>query len=94
MTDGDPSIEQLAAAWLAAERVASDLGNAGQSEEVARSTSADYDAAVAAASAEDLLVAWHAARKIQGEAEMGSQQWAEARAVSELLRVEYQAATS
>lgn len=51
--------------------------------------SAAYDSAVAAASREELLIAWHAARTVQQAAEMGSKGWAEARAVSELLRVEY-----
>ena len=51
--------------------------------------SAAYDSAVAAASREELLVAWHAARTVQQAAEMGSKGWAEARAVSELLRVVY-----
>ena len=42
-----------------------------------------------AASREELLVAWHAAIRRQDEAEMGSSDWADARGVSELLRVEY-----
>jgi hypothetical protein len=88
----DESIEDLATRWLAAERLAEERGNAGGSEGDARSASADYDAAVAAATSEDLLVAWHAAQKLQAATEMGSRQWAEAREVSELLRVEYLAA--
>ena len=38
-------------------------------------------------------MAWHAAIKIQASTEMGSQAWVEARAVSELLRMEYRAGT-
>jgi hypothetical protein len=36
-------------------------------------------------------VAWHAALKVQSTQEMGSASWAGDRAVSELVRVEYQA---
>ena len=94
MTDNEPdeSIEAVATRWLSAERLAEERGNAGGSEGAARSASADYDAAVAAAAPEDLLIAWHAAQKLQAGTEMGSKEWAEARAVSELLRVEYLAA--
>lgn len=88
---GDPetSIEALAGTWLAAERAASEQANAGKTEERARAASAAYDDAIAPASAEDLLLAWHAAQRVQNAAEMGSKAWAEARAVSELLRMEY-----
>jgi hypothetical protein len=81
-------IERLAEAWLASERDASSRGNAGNTEERARTASAAFEAAVRAASREDLLVAWHAALKVQEGCEMGSAAWAEARAVSELVRVE------
>lgn len=91
MTSG--SIEDLAAIWLAAERDAAERGNAAGTEERARVASAAYDAAVTGATGEELLVAWHAAVKVQSSTEMGSKAWAEARAVAELLRVEYQAAT-
>ena len=91
MIEETRSIDQLAAEWLAAERVASEQENAGRTEAQAREASAAYDDAVAAASREDLLVAWHAARQTQATMEMGSKAWIEARAVSELLRVEYQA---
>jgi hypothetical protein len=83
------AIEALATLWLATEQEARDLTNAGGSEERARSASAAYERAVTSASAEDLLIAWHAALRIQYACEMGSASWAEARAVSELLRVEY-----
>jgi len=92
VNDADNSIEHLATRWLAAERVASEAANAGDSEHWARLASAAYDAAVAAASKEELLVAWHGAQQIQAATEMGSKSWGEARAVSELLRMEYLAA--
>ena len=92
MIDGEDWIEQLAARWLEAERVAAERGNAGGSELSARQASAAYDTAIAGASKEDLLVAWHAAQKLQAATEMGSKAWSEARAVSELLRMEYLAA--
>jgi hypothetical protein len=92
-SSADP-IEDLAAAWLEAERQAVAVGNANNTEERARLASAAYDAAVAAATAEDLLLAWHAAEATTGQAEMGSKAWAEAREVAALLRVEYLAARS
>ena len=85
----DTAVEELARLWLAAEREASDRGNAGGTEDRARLASVAYENAVACASREALLVAWHAARTIQNGCEMGSASWAEARAVSELIRVEY-----
>ena len=88
------SIEDLAERWLAAERAASERGNAGGTEERARLASAAYDDAIGAAAAEDLLLAWHAAQRLQDATEMGSKAWAEARAVSELLRMEYLARES
>jgi hypothetical protein len=90
-TTGSP-IEDLAAAWLEAERTAIAVGNANNTEDRARLASAAYDTAVAAASAEELLLAWQAAGAATAEAEMGSKAWAEAREVAELLRVEYLAA--
>ena len=89
----DDSIEAIAAAWLAAEQqLAGGSGNQSQSEINARALSDRYDNAIRAASREDLRLAWEAARKAQGEQEMGSEAWANARRVSELLRDEYQAA--
>jgi len=85
------SIEELAAAWLASERDAVAKGNEASSERRARQLSAAYDDAVRAASPEELLLGWEAARKIQGEQEMGSARWLEARSTSELLRNEYEA---
>jgi hypothetical protein len=87
----DETIEGLAKLWLELEDAASKRGNLGGTEERARSASAAYERAVTAASREDLLLAWRAAVKAQAECEMGSQAWSEARAISELLRVEYQA---
>jgi len=87
------SIEVIASAWLAAEgELAAGSGNPTQSEINARALSARYDEAIRTASREDLRLAWEAARKIQAEQEMGSEAWASARRLSELLRGEYQAA--
>jgi hypothetical protein len=88
----DASIEGLAAAWLESERTATAVGNANNTEERARLASAAYNEVVAAATPEDLLLAWQAAQAVAGRAEMGSKEWAEAREVAELLRVEYLAA--
>ena len=89
----DESIEAVAGAWLAAEEeLAGGSGNPVQSEVNARALSDRYDEAIRTASREDLRLAWEAARKIQGEQEMGSEAWASARRLSELLRGEYQAA--
>jgi len=88
----DGSIEGLAAAWLESERTAIAVGNANNTEDRARLASAAYDAAIASATAEELLLAWQAAQATAGRAEMGSKAWAEAREVAELLRVEYLAA--
>jgi hypothetical protein len=89
----EDSLEAIAAAWLAAEQELSDgSGNPAQAEIRARALSARYDDAIHAASREDLRLAWEAARKVQAEQEMGSEAWASARRVSELLRDEYQAA--
>src|SRR6266404_5618512 len=88
----DDSIEGLAAFWLESERTAVAVGNANNTEERARLASAAYDAAIASATAEELLLAWQAAQATAGRAEMGSKAWAEAREVAELLRVEYLAA--
>jgi hypothetical protein len=88
----DRSIEGLAATWLESERTAVAVGNANNTEERARLASAAYDASVAAATSEELLLAWRAAEASAAKAEMGSKAWAEAREVAELLRVEYLAA--
>ena len=85
----DNAIEELAALWLESERDARNRSNAGGSEERARAASAAYEHAVTSASQEELLIAWHAALNAQYAREMGSASWADARAVSELLRVEH-----
>jgi hypothetical protein len=86
------SIERLAADWLDSEReVADGVRNPAQAEETARDLSARYDEAIRSASREELRLAWEAARKNQGEREMGSEAWLEARRLSELLRSEYEA---
>ena len=88
------SIERLAADWLNAEReVAEGIRNPAQAEEIARDLSGRYDDAIRAATREELRLAWEAARKNQADQEMGSEAWAEARRLSELLRGEYEAAT-
>jgi hypothetical protein len=93
LTAADDSIEEIAAAWLAAEgSLAAGSGNPAQSEINARALSDRYDQVIRTASREELRLAWEAARKVQGEQEMGSEAWANARRVSELLRDEYQAA--
>lgn len=89
MTDESDEIEDLARRWLESEREASRRGNTAGTEEQARRASVEYEMAVSAASREDLLVAWHAALKIQHSQEMGSVSWSQAREVSELLRREY-----
>jgi hypothetical protein len=90
----DDSIEAIAGAWLAAEEeLAGGSGNPAQSEINARALSDRYDEAIRTATREELRLAWEAARKIQGEQEMGSEAWASARRLSELLRGEYQAAS-
>jgi hypothetical protein len=87
------SIEDVAGAWLAAEQeLAGGSGNPGQSEINARALSDRYDEMIRTASREELRLAWEAARKIQAEQEMGSEAWANARRLSELLSGEYQAA--
>jgi hypothetical protein len=87
------SIEAIATAWLTAEQaLAAGSGNPSQSEINARALSERYDDAIRAATREELRLALEAARKIQGEQEMGSEAWASARRVSELLRDEYEAA--
>lgn len=87
------SIETIAAAWLAAEQeLAGGSGNPEHSEMKARDLSARYDEAIRSATREELRLAWEAARKIQADQEMGSEAWADARRLSELLRGEYLAA--
>lgn len=90
--NGQRPIEELATEWLSMERLSAN--DPTFAVEPARAASAAYDEAVQAASPEELLLAWQAAQKAQAECEMGSKAWLEARSVSELLRMEYVAATS
>jgi hypothetical protein len=86
------SIEALAAAWLNAERES--VASAGEASYLRRAleASAAYDDAIRSATQEELLLAYEAARRVQAAEEVGSGGWAEARAVSQLLRHEYEAA--
>jgi hypothetical protein len=84
------SIQMLATRWLAAERQAAERPEA---RAVADATGLGeaYEEALTDASQEELLLAWESARRGQSTFEIGSAAWAEARRVSELLRVEYRA---
>lgn len=83
--------EDLATRWLEAEqRSRTEPTNEALADEAARLGEA-YDAAVGAASQEDLRLAWESAQRRQAREEMGSRAWADARRVSELLRTEYEA---
>jgi hypothetical protein len=84
--------EDLATRWLAAEeRTQTEPANEALAEEAVRLGEA-YDAAIGAASIEDLRLSWEAALRRQADEEMGGRAWADARRVSELLRTEYEAA--
>jgi hypothetical protein len=88
------SLERLASDWLDSERdVAAGIRNPVQSEDNARDLSARYDEAIRTASREELRLAWEAARRNQGEKDVGSEAWLQARRLSELLRTEYEAAS-
>jgi hypothetical protein len=86
-------IEQLAAEWLEAERLAIETDNSARFEERARTLSALYDRTIAAAAPAELETAWKAAEKVQAEQPMGSIEWRRAGRVTELLRTEYLAAS-
>ena len=84
------ALELIATEWLEAERrLVSHLTEA--AEAGARDLGLEYEAAIRSASQEDLRLAWEAARVAQARCEVGSAEWAEARSVSELLRMEYAA---
>jgi hypothetical protein len=85
-------LEVVASDWLAAERV-STAHRTERAEDTARDLSAEYEAAIHDATQEEMRLAWEAARAIQATCEMGSSEWADARSVSELLRMEYAART-
>jgi hypothetical protein len=84
-------IAQLAAGWLTAERRATSDPVDLKAEE-ARVASDRFESAVRLATREELRLAWEAAKRTQAGCLMGSRKWAEARSVSELLRMEYLAA--
>lgn len=92
MDPTEADIEQLAAGWLAAERRAT-LDPVELKAEAALVASGRFEEAIRLATREELRLAWEAARRTQAECLMGSREWAEARTVSELLRMEYLAAT-
>lgn len=83
-----PEIDRIAADWLKAERDAEHVGNTAGSEQRARTASAAYEAAVTAATRDELVDAWHRARDAEARSAVGSPEWVEARAVTRLLRVE------
>ena len=94
MDAADPNgaeIERLAADWLAAERNAT-ADPAPLKADAARAASARFEEAIRRATREELRLSWEAAKRTQAECLMGSREWAEARSVSELLRMEYLAA--
>ena len=94
MTDdlATAACEDLATRWLAAEeRTRAEPANEALAEEAVRLGEA-YDAAIGAASLEDIRLSWEAALRKQAGEEIGSREWADARRVSELLRTEYEAA--
>jgi hypothetical protein len=88
------SLERIAGEWLAAEETVASGGggNPESAEMLARELSDRYDAAIRSVGREDLRLAGEAARRLQGEQEMGSAAWASARRLAELLRDEYLAA--
>ena len=88
MDPTETDIEELAARWLAAER-RSTWNPGDQQAEAARLTSERYEEAVRLATREELRLAWEAAKRTQADCLMGSRDWAEARSVAELLRMEY-----
>ena len=79
----------LARDWLAAERMVTGLDRAARHEARARVLSAEYDAAVSAASPTLLEEAWQAAQSAQASSPAGSTQWSESEHVVRLLRAEY-----
>ena len=84
-----PALDDLATRWLDAEtRSHGEPANAAIADEAARLGEA-YEAAIAAATQEDLRISWEAAVRRQSDEEVGSASWADARRVSELLRTEY-----
>ena len=89
--ENDTDLETLAAEWLALERQSVASGLAQDVERATRAAEA-YESSVRLASLEDLQLAWRAAEKTRGECLIGTSEWAEARSVAELLRLEYESA--
>ena len=85
-------LEDLATRWLEAETRSHGEPANGQFADEAASLGEAYEAAVEAATQEELRLAWEAAAQLQAAQEIGGPAWADARRVSELLRTEYQAA--
>jgi hypothetical protein len=51
-----------------------------------------YEESVRLASLEELQLAWRSAENARGACLIGTSEWAEARAVAQLLRLEYESA--
>lgn len=83
------TVHELAGRWLAAERAAVTALNARGTELGARNAEARYEAAVASATPDELLVGWQAARRHQAAREVGTREWDAERSVTELLGAEY-----
>ena len=87
MTDDRP-IEQLATEWLRLERLAVENPSG---VPVAVEAATAFEVAVREAAPEDLLLAWQAATRNREVCEPGGQEWADAREVERLLKMEYEA---
>jgi hypothetical protein len=85
-------LEELATRWLAAETRSQGEPANSQFADEAASLGGAYEAAVGAATLEELRLAWETAVRVQAAEEIGGPAWAETRRVSELLRTEYLAA--
>ncbi len=83
-------IELIATEWLTAERQQTSAPSR-STEATARKLAAEYEQAIRDASQEELRLAWEAARVVQADCEMGSQEWGYARSVAVLLGMEYEA---
>lgn len=86
------ALEEQAAAWLAAEDLALTQPTNPMLADSATRHALAYEQSVAAASREELRLAWEGAQRAQRETLIGTAEWAAARRVAELLRTEYAAA--
>ena len=93
MHNEDNALESLAAQWLALERRSTTSGRAEDMDRAARAAEA-YEDALHLASLEDLLLAWRSAEKVREACLIGTSEWADARSVAQLLRLEYESARS